>query len=133
MGSPKAQKVSCRGPDRPRAAHAPSDGRRRPPPPSPLARPPPPRGEGRAQLAPPPGETQGAEEGQPPHPARMLRVTPRSRGSLVLGRGQRRGVRSGQVGGVDPARGGGPCGGGPGAGAQAYLRRCGHARLPVRR
>jgi hypothetical protein len=37
------------------------------------------------------------------------------------------------VGGVDPARRGGRGRGGAGEGAEAHLRRRGHARLPVRR
>jgi hypothetical protein len=114
-----------------RTAPPSDDGRRRPPPPSPLARPQSSSSKRGAQLAAPP-KTRSTEEGQPPRTARLLRVVTRSRGSLVTGRGQRRGICSGEVGGVDPPSGRGRGRGGPGAGAQAHLRRRGHAHLPVR-
>jgi hypothetical protein len=114
------------------ATHVPSNGCRRPPPPSSLVRPSSLRSEGRAQLVPPTGETRCAEEGRSPAP--LLRVCPRASVSLALGRGRRRGVGRVKVGGVDPARRGRRrVGGGPRAGAQAHLRRRGHAHLPVRR
>jgi hypothetical protein len=115
------------------AAHVPSDGCRSPPPPSPLVRLPSPRSESRAQLAPAPGETRRAEDGQPRCSARPLRVCPRASVSLSLGQGWHRCVGCDKVGGVDPARCGRRwVGSGPRAGAQAHLWCRGHAHLPVR-
>jgi hypothetical protein len=128
-----------RGHSCPRSRARPSDGSRRPPPPSTLARSPSPSSsrltEDCAKFASSPEESRGTAEGQPPRTGRLLRVEPRTGSSillLVLGRGHGEGGRC-QVGGVDPARRGGRGRGGAGEGAEAHLRRRGHARLPVRR